>query len=452
MKRISRWLACLSISAFLFISLVSVAHATPVMPHTFYGTLKINGDNTPIGTIVKAKVGGMERGSFTTTEAGKYGNAAEAVHLVVQGLIDEGATINFYVNSVDTNQTELFIPGGGPTELNLTATISTEDGGNRVGGGGGTAVTRPTTVEASLFGATVEFSIDSKGMIQEAIEAISEDRNLTIIIPKGTTALGKDGNPLDSLETVVDESPPDAPEDAHVIGLAYDFGPAGATFNPPITLTWSYDPAEIPEGVAEEDLVLYYYDDGSSKWVELECVVDTENNSITASVEHFTTFAVLGYEVEVPPLPTPTPTPAAFNLRSLSISPVEANIGETVTISILIANTGGTEGTHAVTLKINRVKEGEKSVTIAADSSQKVTFAVSRDVAGSYSVDVNGLTDSFTIKKAPVAPAPPPPAPPSAASPIPPVEAINWSVPGGVIAAVIVVGLFIFFLARRRAY
>ncbi|GAI86393.1 unnamed protein product, partial [marine sediment metagenome] len=46
--------------------------------------------------------------------------------------------------------------------------------------------------------------------------------------------------------------------------------------------------------MAEEDLVLAYYDEAAGEWLELDCVVDTENNIITASVPHFTTFAIIG--------------------------------------------------------------------------------------------------------------------------------------------------------------
>jgi len=89
------------------------------------------------------------------------------------------------------------------------------------------------------------------------------------------------------------EEPPPPPEDAHVIGLVYDFGPDGATFEEAIILTFTYDPDALPEGVSEEDLVIAYFVDG--EWVELdECVIDTETNTITASVSHFTTFAVIG--------------------------------------------------------------------------------------------------------------------------------------------------------------
>ncbi|MBA7507643.1 hypothetical protein ES706_06363 [subsurface metagenome] len=443
MKTILRWLACLTILALFFALLVPVAHAQPAIPHTFYGTVKINGSDASVATTITAKVGGVACGSYTTTEVGKYGNLAEAKHLVVQGDIDEGATINFYVKGVDTTQTASFIPGGGPTVKNLTVTITVPPA---VGGGGGAPPAGPATVEASLFGETVEFSIDNDGVIQETIEATSEDGNLTITIPEDTIALDKDGDPLDSLEATVDESPPDPPEDAHIIGLAYDFGPDGATFDPAITLTWTYDPDDLPQDVAEEDLVIAYYDQAAGEWVEVDCVVDTENNTITASVEHLTTFAIIGTVTPAPP-PPPPPAPAAFSVTNLSIKPAEVKPKEPVTISVSIANTGGTEGSYTAVLKINGVKEVEKRVTLAAGSTEMWFLFVEREEAGSYSVVVDGLSASFAVIAPPAPPPPPPPpvVPPEVRPPV------NWPVLGAVIGVVIAIGLLIFLLVRRRA-
>jgi len=202
-------------------------------------------------------------------------------------------------------------------------------------------------------------------------------------------------------------------------------------------LGYTYDPDALPEGVADENLVLAYYDEVVGGWVTLDCIVDTVNHTITASASHFTTFAILGYEVEA----LPPPVPDAFIISLLSISPVEVNIGETVTITTSVANTGGTEGTYIITLKINEVKEADKSVTIAAGGSQNVTFVVSRNVAGSYSADVNGLRGLFTVKEVPEAPVVAPLAPLA--------KPINWPIIGGVIAGVIVVGLLIFLVRRR---
>jgi len=92
----------------------------PTIPHAFYGTVTIGGSDAPVGTVVTAKVGGVQCGSITTTVAGQYGGSgAFDEKLTVTGDIETGATISFFVNGVDTTQTYAFSPGG-VTELNLT--------------------------------------------------------------------------------------------------------------------------------------------------------------------------------------------------------------------------------------------------------------------------------------------------------------------------------------------
>ncbi len=246
-------------------------------------------------------------------------------------------------------------------------------------------------IDTNLFGVEKSYRISRTGEILKTIEATSADGNLTITIPKDTVALDKDGKRLETLEVTINETPPDPPEDAYIVGLAYDVGSAGATFDPPLTLEYTYDPDALPEGVAEEDLVIAYYDEEAGEWVELDCVVDTENDTITTSVEcfTFTTFAIIGTV-------TP-PAPAAFSVSSLSVLPAEVEPGETVTITMSVANTGGESGSYTVVLKINGVKGAEETVTIAAGESQDVSFSVTREEADSYTVAVNGLSGSFTV-------------------------------------------------------
>ncbi|GAI43875.1 unnamed protein product [marine sediment metagenome] len=85
--------------------------------------------------------------------------------------------------------------------------------------------------------------------------------------------------------------------------MPYKLGPAGATFDPPLIFTWNYDPDTLPEGTAW--LVIVYYDEETGEWVELPCTVDPVNHIITASVAHFTTFAIIGTVPPMPPLPPP---------------------------------------------------------------------------------------------------------------------------------------------------
>ncbi len=296
------------------------------------------------------------------------------------------------------------------------------------GGGGGGGVPPPGITDVSYI-------LTSAGVfIREAI-AESADGLCYLTIPKGTRGLTKEQKRLRLITIVEMEIPPPPPEDAYIIGLVYDFKPAGATFVPPIELTFSYDPADIPEGVAEEDLVIAYYDEEAGEWVVLESVVDTEANLIVAEIGHFTAFAVLGYEVVVPPV-----LPAAFTVRDLTVSPGEVYIGESASFSVIVANTGGESGSYEVTLKINGVVEEAKEITVTAGASKEVTFTTSKGEAGSYSVEVNGLSGSFTVKEKP-APLPLPP---------PPEKLINWRVLGAIIVGVVVVGLLIFFLLRRR--
>ncbi len=291
----------------------------------------------------------------------------------------------------------------------------------------------------------VRGEVSTAGVFLEPVTATSEDELCTLTIPEGTVGLTEELEPLDEVTMVIMDEPPPPPEDAYVVGLAYDLGPNGATFDPPITFTWSYDHYILPTGVAEKDLVLAYYDEDAGKWAELDCVVDTENNTITASVEHFTTFAIIARR-PVPPPPPPVPAPAAFSLSNITVKPLEFQPKETVTITVSVANTGGTEGSCTVVLKINGVKEAEKSVTVAAGGSEIVTFSATREEARTYSVVVDGLSAFFIVVGPVLPPTPPPP------TPLPEVKPpINWPVVGGAIAGVIVVGLLIFFLVRRRA-
>jgi hypothetical protein len=268
------------------------------LPHAFYGTLTVDGAPSPVGLHVEARGSGVRTGvdgnPTTTASPGVYGTSnAYEPRLVVQGDIEEGTELDFYVSvdgstwvKADSSPADVEWHSGEVTKVDLSARLP-----EVVGEGEGVAV--PTRGKSNFFDSSREFRIDSSGKLLQTITARSKDGKLTLNFIKGTIALDKNGKPLQRLEASVDTTPPDPPEDANIIGLAYDFGPAGATFSPPATLTWEYDPEELSEGSDEEDLVLAYYDEETGEWVVLECTVDTDNNVITASIAHFTTFATL---------------------------------------------------------------------------------------------------------------------------------------------------------------
>jgi len=276
----------------------------PALPHAFYGTVTINGSPAPAGTSVEARgtgvTTGIEDNPIVTTEAGVYGSADAFAHrLLVQGNIEEGATITFYVNDVATGSTAAW-HSGQVTQKNLAITVATQPGG---GGGGGSP-----GILTYFFGQSGSLLTDGSGITQRPFTATSPDGMLTIDIPKGTKALDKWGSPLGSLTGEVFANPPAPPADSYIIGLAYDFGTDGATFDPPITFTWRYNPDTLPAGVAEEDLVIAYYDTTTKSWVKLTSVVDTVNHTVTAQVSHFTVYALIGTAVAATTTTTTTTT------------------------------------------------------------------------------------------------------------------------------------------------
>jgi len=446
----------------------------PVPPHGFYGDLLKNDAPAPAGMKVEAKGEGVIPGAYNpiyTTVVGQYGNPGPmGDKLIVEGdaTLVPGTILTFFVDDVSTEQTFAW-QSGEITELDLSVTISEPAGGGGGGGGGcisdancapgyvcqnGVCVRAPE-VETNVVGTEETFPISGTGQILETLSVTSPDGNITVTFPAGTIALDEFGNPLTSFTVTVDPDPPcPVPEDERIIGLAYDFQPDGATFVPPLEVVFKYSETDIAEKeVLEEDLILALCDEDTGLWVPVTAVINTEDNTMTAQIGHFTTFALLGEVIEVEPVPeppkppVPEPTlPAAFSSQTMSIIPAEVNPGEMVTISVTITNTGGEAGTHEVILKVNGVKEDSKTVSLAAGESKDVSFKTSRDKAGTYQIECDGLPGSFVVKEV-VAP---PVEPTIPEEPVPEPEEFNWPLWGGVIAAVIVIGLIVYFAYYRR--
>ena len=273
--------------------------------------------------------------------------------------------------------------------------------------------------------------IDEDGVFTEGITAESEDCNCWITIDEGTIGLTEDGMPLSEITFEPMEEPPPLPDWVNVIGLVCDFGPDGATFDPPVILCRTYDPTVIPEGVAEENMVLAMWGEVDSEWVNLDSTVYPATHTICAPVSHFTPFAILAYT-----------RPALFVTSDLAVVPEEVNIGEEATISVFVANTGNLAGSHEVILKIDNVEVATEDITLAGGASETVTFTISKDTDGTYIVGIDGLAATFEVK-----PAPTPPPPPTATP-------TNWVLIGGIIGGcmvVIIMGVAVFLVTRRRA-
>jgi uncharacterized protein YjdB len=94
-------------------------------------------------------------------------------------------------------------------------------------------------------------------------------------------------------------SPPSAPSGFTLLGPVYEFTVGGSTeysFAKPVTLTFTFDPAYLNQGVEPS---VFYYDETKSQWVSLGGTVS--GNTITVTVGHFTKYAVMAKEAALVP-------------------------------------------------------------------------------------------------------------------------------------------------------
>jgi hypothetical protein len=137
-----------------------------------------------------------------------------------------------------------------------------------------------------------------------------------------------------------------------------------------------------------------------------------------------------------------------------------------VTVRATITNTGDLSGQKDIVFKVNNVMDGITKVSLKGKASQEVTFTTIQGEAGTYTVDINGLTGTFTVTEGEVVittpPAPPPtPAPTPTPAPVPtptpapaPAPApIPWMIIGIIAAvAVIVAGVLVWYFGFRERY
>jgi hypothetical protein len=124
---------------------------------------------------------------------------------------------------------------------------------------------------------------------------------------------------------------------------------------------------------------------------EEEVVTEEEEEVVTEEEEEVVT------EEEEETVGPTAPSPAAFIISNVSVSDDTVAPEENVTITIDVTNTGETEGTYTVVLRINGVVEDTQSITLEGGETGQVAFTISKDEVGDYAIDINGKSASFSV-------------------------------------------------------
>ena len=203
--------------------------------------------------------------------------------------------------------------GGQGTPGGPTSAAETPVGGNGGTPGGGTSgadvgtapppagTVVPTAAGVDLgnhggagsagAGFDLSHQINASGILSDDVALISPDQMCGSSLAHDTQALTASNLPL-RLVTINHLGQPLSQTVQLLPGSECEFGPAGAKFDPPITITLIYDPSRLPKGVDANSLVVSTYDEAGHKWVALPSRVNTAGHFVTARVSHFSLYAL----------------------------------------------------------------------------------------------------------------------------------------------------------------
>jgi hypothetical protein len=89
--------------------------------------------------------------------------------------------------------------------------------------------------------------------------------------------------------------------------------------------------------------------------------------------------------------------PAELQLANLRSNRAEAEVGETITVSVLATNIGDEAGDFPLELFVNNQKQETKSIQLNGGETKTVQFDITENAEGTYTVTLDNLSTSFSI-------------------------------------------------------
>ena len=219
------------------------------------------------------------------------------------------------------------------TNVVATPTQPPASGG---GGSGGPAAPTPSTSTG-----TADLLTSPSGTVLQPYLVYVDGNFAHLSLKTGVTALDGAGNPLSGIGIAPVSTLPSASSLAFS-GYAVDCSPAGATFAPAIDLVFTFTGDEwtaLLDGAGGDSarLVVQGYDAATGAWTACPTSVNAAAGTVTASISHFSTYALfIGEPAEAPVTTGPTATvPAAAAATTVPTPPAET--GEIPLVWIALA-------------------------------------------------------------------------------------------------------------------
>jgi hypothetical protein len=236
-----------------------------------------------------------------------------------------------------------------------------------VSGGGGTSY---LTINLSGLIAGQDLLLNYSGRTVNPAHLSTGDNRVNLDIAAGTALQDSTGRPLNSL-SITNLTIPPAPPPNNVILLAYDLGPSGAVFDPPLTLIFNISTLDVKPEVDIATLYVAWFN--GSTWAKIPNVAPA-NNYLSVSISHFSLYALVGQFVSTPAATTPavtiatsSPPTATPTLAQAStpptVSPLQPNI-QTSSSSITTSETRPQSITTVTVLPNGTAQNTQKQITI----------------------------------------------------------------------------------------
>ncbi len=293
-----------------------------------------------------------------------------------------------------------------------------------------------TVLETNMLGDERRVETEADGTLREPLTLTDPNSHFVIEVDSGNKITSSDGIPVTRLELSVFEESIALPGDIVILSPIYKVTGyingleiPRINFDSPAKLTILYDPGDLPENVFPPFVAYCTVDQGLMP-IEPPPGSTVEIGKAKAQISHALLFVVAAKLV-----PPPPPLPPKFEVSNLIINPRQGKMGQPVIISLEIANDGETVGSYQLQLKIDGIVRIIKEITLAAKSSETVSFEIHNLSVGKHEVKVAGLGENFRIVSTAV---------------LSPKSAIDWLTLDLSIGAGVCAGLLALYLLRRR--
>lgn len=169
--------------------------------------------------------------------------------------------------------------------------------GAGTGTGTGSGSQTPPLVGTGLVGGLTPR--DATGRTIASSTLTSSDGRITIGIPAGTKAISSTGALVESISVSTPSSPPPPPTGKNIVGVPFEVGPSGTSFDQLVTLTFPVDLKTLPQGTDPNSVVVAYFNTTTAQWFSLPTTFvpagpgGTSPTMFQATTTHLTTFAIL---------------------------------------------------------------------------------------------------------------------------------------------------------------